>query len=71
MSEIIYRQQKECFLMIKEYGKENAIKRCDEIISDYRNSINNLRYYDREKIDLWQNQVDFWEDVKLLCFNFK
>lgn len=63
MNKYIQEIKEQAYLMIKKYGKEQSEKDAISIAESYQNDINNIQYYDSEKINLWENQRNFWFDV--------
>ncbi len=55
--------EKEAYTMIQKYGKKRAKEEAILIAESYIEDINNLKYYNAEKIDLWDMRKFFWLEV--------
>lgn len=61
------KQQEESFELIKEHGKEKAIKICQDYIDSEYAKINNMPFYDKDRIDGLERSIRYYEQVKYLC----
>lgn len=55
--------EKEAYMIIQMYGKKRAEEKVTLIAESYIKDINNLKYYNAEKIDLWDKRKFFWFEV--------
>lgn len=63
MPSYLQEVEKEAFIMIQKYGKKRAEEEAILIAESYIEDINNLEYYNAEKIDLWDKRKFFWLEV--------
>lgn len=63
MSSYLQEVEKEAYGMIQKYDKELAYKEAILTAKNYIKDINNLEYYNAEKIDLWNKRKFFWFEV--------
>ena len=55
--------EKEAYTMIQKYSKKRAEKEAILTAESYIEDINNLKYYNDEKIVLWDRRKFFWLEV--------
>ena len=55
--------EKEAYTMIQKYGKERAEEEAILTAESYIEDINNFKYYNAEKINLWDKRKFFWLEV--------
>ena len=55
--------EKEASTMIQKYGKKRAEEEAILNAESYIEDINSLKYYNAEKIDLWDKRKFFWLEV--------
>jgi len=64
------RVEKEAYEMIKKYGKIQAIIECENHINDRRKEINEMMYYDADKITACQDTINYFSYVQLAIHNW-
>lgn len=63
MPSFIQKVEKEAYLMIKEYGKEEAEKVALSYVNVWVKEINELKHYDSEKIKRMDDRKWYWLTV--------
>ena len=63
MPSYLQEVEKEAYMMIQKYGKKRAEEVATLNAERYIEDINNLDYYNAEKIDLWNKRKFFWFEV--------
>ena len=63
MPSYLQEVEKETYMMIEKYGKKRAEEEAILTAESYIKDINNLEYYNAEKIDLWDKRKFFWLEV--------
>lgn len=63
MPSYLQEVEKEAYRMIEKYGKKRAEEEAILTAESYIEDINNLEYYNAEKIDLWDKRKFFWLEV--------
>jgi hypothetical protein len=63
MPSFIQEVEKEAYLMIKKYGKENAEKIAIGYANDWIKNINTLPYYDKDKVSSMDIKKWYWLTV--------
>lgn len=63
MPSYLQEVEKEAYLMIRKYGKKRAEEEAILTAESYIEDINNLEYYNAEKIALWDKRKFFWLEV--------
>lgn len=67
----LYEVENEAYTMINKYDKEQAKEEATLLAESYIERINNTKYYDAEKIDLWNKRALFWFNVARSINNWK
>lgn len=70
MPSYLQEVEKEAYMMIQKYGKKRAEEVATLNAERYIEDINNLKYYNAEKIDLWNKRKFFWFEVAMRINNW-
>jgi hypothetical protein len=71
MPSYLQQVEKEAYGMIQKYGKKRAKGEAILTAESYIDDINNLEYYDANKIDVWDKSKFFWLDVAMKISNWE
>jgi len=70
LSSNYYKEQEEAYNLIELYGKSESTKKCKSLIFGYNKEIEDLLFYDKEKISTLITKMHFFYIVGVLCKNW-
>jgi len=70
MPSYLQEVEKDAYMMTQKYGKKHAEEEAILNAEGYIEDINNLEYYNAEKIDLWDKRKFFWFEVAMCVRNW-
>ena len=71
MPSYLQEVEKDAYMMTQKYGKKHAEEEAILNAEGYIEDINNLKYYDAEKVDLWDKRKFFWFEVAMCIRNWE